>query len=303
MATIRVLRTAKTTLSRTFYLDEVATDASGSVAVAITREDGTAVQSGNATGPVSDVYSFVFQGSDVLDRLIVTWSGTFGGDAIVLDQDVIEVVGGFYFGLSEARSIDSVFGPPNGSTRYPTADVIDVRTETENEAERICGQAFVPRFERETLSGRPHDRHLRLHWPNLRKVRAVTVNGTAFTSDQLTALGPDPLGILRPARSFWWFWDDRNYGSWWPYGQGNIVVEYEHGLDRAPVEVVRAAKLRWKSLMFERKSRSPLPDRSERLQTSEVGTVTLATPTQWTTGIPSVDAVYARYSGARPGFG
>jgi hypothetical protein len=298
VATLRVLRTAKTTLSRTFYLDEVPTSATGSVTVTITREDGTAVQSGAATGPdANQAYTFLFQGSDVIDRLDVAWAATVGGDAIVLDQDVIEVVGGFYFGLSEARNIDAVFA---STTKYPTADVIDVRIQTEDECERICRQAFVPRFERETLDGHPHIRHLRLAHPRLRKVRALSVNGVAWSSDQITAIGPDRLGVIRPGVSWWWW---GGFGNFWPYGVGNIVIEYEYGMDRPPTDIVRGAKLRWKSLMFERKSRSPLPDRSERLQTTEVGVVTLATESQWSTGIPSVDAAYSRFPSPRPDFG
>jgi hypothetical protein len=300
VATLRVLRTAKTTLSRVFYLDEVATPATGNVVVSVTREDGTAVQSGNATLLGDGVtYTYVFNGSDLLDRLLVSWALTVGGDAIVLDQDVIEVVGGFYFGLAEARQIDTVFA---NTTRYPTADVIDVRTQTEYECENICRQAFVPRFERETLDGHPNIRHLRLRWPNLRKVRALSVNGVAWDSARLSAIGADRLGIIRPGVDYWWF-QGGGFGSAWPWGVGNIVVEYEHGLDRPDPDIVRGAKIRWKSLMFERKSRSPLPDRSERLQTSEVGTVTIAAESQWSTGIPSVDAAYARHPSPRPDFG
>lgn len=300
MATLRVLRTAKSTLSRVFYLDEVATPATGNVVVAITREDGTAVQSGTATLAGDGVtYTFTFDGSDLLDRLLVSWSLVIGGDAIVLDQDVIEVVGGFFFGLSEARQVDTTF---TNTTRYPTADVIDVRLQTETECENICRQAFVPRFERETLDGHPHIRHLRLKWPWLRRVRSLTVNDVPWDSDRIAAVGADRLGVIRPGVDFWWF-EGGGFGSVWPWGVGNIVVEYEHGQDRPDPDVIRAAKIRWKSLMFERKSRSPLPDRSERLQTSEVGTVSVAAESQWSTGIPSVDAAYARHMSPRPDFG
>jgi hypothetical protein len=300
VAISRVLRTAKTTLTRTFYLDEVATAATGAVVVTVTREDGTVVQSGNAAGPdASEQYTFTFDGSDQLDRLLVSWALTIGGDAVVLDQDVIEVVGGFYFGLAEARQIDTTFA---NTTRYPTADVIDVRLQTEVECELMCRQAFVPRFERETLDGHPSVRHLRLKWPWLRKVRALSVNGVPWDSDRLALVGQDRLGIIRPGRD--WYWQlGGGYGSIWPWGVGNIVVEYEHGLDRPDPDIVRAAKIRWKALMFERKSRSPLPERSERLQTSEVGTVSVASETEWTTGINSVDAAYARHPSPRPDFG
>lgn len=293
MSQIRVLRTAKTTLTRTFYLDEVPTDATGNVVVTIEREDGTAVQSGNATGPVANVYSYVFNGLDVLDRLTVSWAATVGGDAIVLDQDVIEIVGGFYFGLAEARAIDTIFTTPAGLLRYPLDDVKEVRLWTEDEAEQICEQSFVPRFERETLTG-IGDRPLRLKWPWLRAVRALLVDGVAYSPTELTALGTDPLGLIRPR--FCW-------PPVYVTGPGNIVVEYEHGLDRPPPDMLRATKTRWRSLMFERKSRSPLPDRSESFTRTEVGLVKYGQETPRTTGIPSVDAVYGRHPSPRPEFG
>lgn len=287
MGLVRVLRTAKTTLSRTFYLDEEPTDATGPVTVAITREDGTEVQSGTADGPNADhVYSYTFDGSDFLDRLAVTWSATVGGDAIVIDQDVIEVVGGFFFGLAEARAVDVVF---QNAARYPTADVIEVRTATEDEAERITGQAWVPRFERETLTGY-RDRPLRLTHPWLRVVVAMWLDGEPVAEEDLAAIGPDPLGLIRT-------------GTEWPPVQGGVVVEYEHGRDRPNPDMVRASKTRWRSLMFERHTRTPLPDRSEAFARSETGLVKYGQEGPDATGIPSVDAVYQRNGPPRPEFG
>jgi hypothetical protein len=283
VSSIRVLRTAKTTLSRAFFLDEVPTDATGPVTVAITREDGTAVQAGTALGPDGNhSYSFTFQGSDVLDRLNVAWSATVGGDAIIIDQDVIEIVGGFYFGLAEARAIDVVF---SNTARYPTADVVEVRAQTEDEAEQIMGQAFVPRYERELVTAYG-DRPLRLSHPWLRAVRAIYIDG--YPVPDAAWLPPDPLGLIR--------------GDWFG-GVSAVDVEYEHGLDRPPPDVVRAAKTRWRSLMFERTTRSPLPDRSEAFTRSEVGLVKYGQEGPYATGIPSVDAAYARHGSPRPEFG
>jgi hypothetical protein len=293
MAELRVLRTAKATLSRTFYLDEVATGASGAVGVAITRLDGSPVQSGNAAAD-GDSYSFTFQGSDVVDELIVTWVATVGGDAITLDQDRIQVVGGFYFGLAEARNIDPVL---TNTVKYPTADIVARRIEVEDECELICGQAFVPRFCREVLSGRGHVNALRLRWPNLRRVRSLTVNGTAWTQDEVDAVGADPLGLIRATGGWTW----AGYSGEWPSGIGNIIVEYEHGLDTPPATIVRGAKLRMKSLLLTNKS--PLPDRAERLSTTDVGTVTLAIESKDSTGIPTVDACYRKFPSPRPEFG
>lgn len=286
MTVYRIIRTSKATFTRSFFLDEVATDASGSVGVAITREDGTPVQTVNASGPdASHGYSFTFQGSDTLDRLNMVWSATVGGDAFVLDQDVIEVVGGFYLGLSDIRNkIDTVF---KDAVKYPTQDLVDRRIEVEDEFERICGQAFVPRFEREVLSGDGRDK-LRLKWPLLRRVLAVKVGTTAMAAGTVAAFGADRLGLLR-------------YDASWPYGAGNITVEYEHGMDRPPPDVVRAFKLRMKSFLLTQKS--PLPDRAERIATTEIGLVQLAIASKDSTGIPEVDAVLERHPDPRPSFG
>lgn len=278
-----MLRTARATITKVLYLDEVASDATGNVVVTFTRLDGTIVQGpSNAAGPTAEhAYTITFDGSEVLDELTLTWAATVGGDAIVIDTDRIQVVGGFFFGLGEARASDPVLA---NTTKYPTADIIDRRIETEDECERICGQSFVPRFRRVTLSGHGGTA-LVLPDPWLRTVRSISVGGSAGTPADY---GTDPLGVLRSAAG-------------WTAGTGNIVVEYEHGWDFPPTDIVRASKIRFKSLMLTTKS--PLPDRAERLATVEAGTVILASPTREKTGIPDVDAVYARYPDPRPGFG
>ncbi len=280
MADVRVLRTAKATLSRTFYLDEEGASASGAVNVSVTRMDGTVVESGSAA-PDGAAYSYTFSGRDVVDLLTVSWSGTFGGDAIVIDSDRIEVVGGFYFSLSEGRGADRVLSDP---AKFPTAKLIEKRAEVEAECERLTGQAWVPRFARETLSG-TGGRQLVLRHPLVRAVRSVTVGGVVGPAPYWT-----PQGVLI-----------RDAG--WPVGFNNVVVEYEHGHDSPNPEIVRAAKLRFKSLMLE--DRSALPDRAERVVTVDQagGSTVYASPTADKTGIPAVDAIYGGFPSPRPGFG
>lgn len=290
MATIRVLRTAKATLSRTFYLDEVATPATGSVSVSVTRLDGTLIQSGAAVGPdASNAYSFLFQGSDVLDELVLTWSATVAGDAVVLDSDVIEVVGAFFFGLAEGRAVDQAL---SNTTKYPTALLVDARVFTEDECELITGQAWVPRFCREALSADNAGR-LRLSNTMIRAVRAITVNGSIWSGTALTGLGFSDTGIVYS-----------DSGSFLPprqLGRKNVVIEYEHGHDRPTPDILRGAKQRFKSIALQGKS--ALPDRAERLVTVDAGTVFLASPAVDKVGIPEVDAAYARAPSPRPGFG
>lgn len=283
MSLIRVLRTAKATLSRTFYLDEVGTDPTGSVGVSVTRLDGTVVESGVAagTGNPGEV-TYTFAGRDVLDHLVLTWSATVGGDAIVLDQDRIEVVGGFLFGLAQGRAADPVL---QNTAKFPTATLIDDRIETEDECERITGQAWVPRFARETLSGNGSTA-LILSAPHVRAIRSVSVGGVVSAGDTFGG----ELGLLYRAGG-------------WPAGHHNIVVEYEHGHDNPNPSIVRAAVQRFKSIALE--GRSALPDRAERVITvdQQGGSVVYGQPSSEKTGIPGVDAVYLRYESPRPGFG
>jgi hypothetical protein len=302
---IRVLRTAKATLNRTFYIDELPTGATGNVVVTVSRLDGTIVEGPtNATGPdANQLYTYVFGGRDVVDELIVSWAATVSGDAIVIDSDHIQVAGGFLFSLSEGRGVDTVLA---SQSKYPTARLIQARLETEDECERICGQAFVPRFCREVVDGRGES-FLKLRWPWIRAIRSISVRPTpgsayaAMTAGQLAVVVGGDDGVIRidagiswPTTGYWW-------GAVWPMGRSNVIVEYEHGLDYAPPDLVRGAKIRFKSLVLQ--PTSALPDRAERIATTETGVVILASPSEDRTGIPEVDACYGRHSRPVPSFG
>jgi hypothetical protein len=285
VATFRVLRTAKATLSRSFYLDEAESNATGSVMVSVTRLDGTPVDAREAVLN-GTAYDYEFPGRDVLDELVVTWSLSLGGDAMILDSDRIEVVGGFYFGLAEGRDVDRALRDP---AKFPTEKLVERRMETESECERITGTAWVPRFCREVVSGYGRG-PLQLAWPNVRAVRAISTSGVAYAPAAVGAVGVSSLGLLSRAAG-------------WPEGHANIVVEYEHGHDIPNPEIVRAAKIRFKSLLLE--GSSALPDSAERRVTVDAqgGTTVYGSPSADRTGIPTVDAVYGRYADVRPGFG
>ena len=302
---IRTIRTARLTLQRAFSLDEQPTGATGAVTVTISRLDGTVVQSGAATGPdpTTQVYSFVFNGLDVLDLLVVSWAATVAGDAIVIDSDQIEVCGGYLFSLSEGRAVDTAL---SSASKYPTSLLTQKRVETEDEAERICGQAFVPRFARETYDGRGQA-FLRLRWPWIRTIRSILIRGTpsgsyiALTSTQLQNVVGGDDGVLRIDAGISWATTGFFWGSVFAMGRRNIIVEYEHGLDYPPPDLVRGAKFRFKSLVLQ--SQSALPDRAERIATVATGVVILANPAEDRTGIPEVDACYGRHSRPVPSFG
>lgn len=289
MSLIRVLRTAAATLTRTLYVDETPTDAVGTVTVTVTRLDGTAVASGNATHGATGVYTYILPGGPSspasatwqLDTLVVSWSGSLGGATVTL-TDEVEVVGGFLFGLAEARGADASLA---NTTTYPVATLAAKRIQVEQECEKICRQAFVPRFYREALSGNGGDR-IGTRWPMLRVLRAVTVSGTAWSPSEVAAVAVSESGMLTlPA------------GGVWPVGASNIVVEYEHGWDRPFEDLKEAAMARLRSRL--NLTRSGVPDRTSSYTTETGATYRVTLPTADSTGIPEIDAAYGRYTRKR----
>lgn len=283
MSLVRVLRTAATALTHVFMVDETPTDASVGVTVAVTRLDGTAVSSGAATHPGLGQYAYTVPGQSTLDSLVVDWTATSIGGAVVTARDYIEVVGGYLFGLSEARAQP----PALDATRFPTAMLAAKRLEVEQECERICGRAFVPRFNRITLSGNNTSKLILPHI-DVRAVRAVKVGGTALAGADLAAVYPLPSGVL-----------DRGY-SYWPYGWNNIVVEYEHGMDYPPEDLRMAAMERLRSRLT--LTSSGVPDRAISWNSQEGGTYRISLPSGEKTGVPDVDAAYERWTFDPGGF-
>lgn len=301
MSLIRVQRTAAATLTRTFYLDETPTDCSGAVSVAVTRLDGSSVTSGTAshTGATgSGQYTYTLPGGPTagtsatwqLDTLQVSWTGSIGGATVTL-TDIVEVVGGFYFGLAEARASDSAISDP---VKYPTAALAAARIQVEQECEEICYRAFVPRFRRVLLNGTGRDTIVTPD-PDLRALRAASISYTtggdlqalSATDIARTVIGAD--GLLT-----------RQYGLPWPYGRGNVLSEYEYGLDMPPEELRVAAMKRLRSVLTAKSS--GIPDRVSSYTTQEGSTYRVTQPGRRSTGIPDVDAVYARYAAPPTGF-
>lgn len=296
----RILRTAQVTLSHVFDPDEIPTAATGPVTVTIARLDGTVVSTGAATGPdEAQTYTYPYAGSALLDLFTVTWSATVAGDAITLDQDRLEIVGGHMFGIGDARKQEPAL---QSVAKYPTTTLVATRIEVEDEAERICDQAFVPRFSRDYLDG-SGTASLKLDWPLTRAVRKISitnVTGAAFvdfTAAQLAAVSFGDDGVLRLDSGF--FWSITNWwGAYWVPGRRNVIVEYEHGRDAPPPSISRAGRTRLKSMVLESTAAST---QKADLPAGAVSALTL--PDRDSTGIPSVDAAYSRMSDPRPGFG
>lgn len=270
----RILRTASSQLSHLFEIDEVPTNASAGVTVAITRLDGTAVDSGSAANPETGVYTYTFPGQASVDLLKVTWTGVFNG-ATTSVVDYVEVVGAFYVSIDRIRNAP----PALDLSRYSAQQLAEARTEAELECEEITGVSFVPRFGRDIVDG-TNGCELTLNTIETRQLLKVTIDGTVLTNDERDAIEVSLSGVLY------------RYGGIWPRGHKNIIVEYEYGQEFATPNIAKAVVMRsryWVGI-----TDTSVPYRATSITTSAGGTYRLSTPSKAKTGVPDVDAIYAR---------
>jgi hypothetical protein len=282
---IRVARTAAAVLEHRFQVGETAVevDPSTSVTVALVDANGVPVTSGAATAE-GNAYSFPLPPQAQLTELTATWTGTIDGNAVV-EVDQVEIVGAHYWSIAEARASDATLA---NAQKYPAADLLATRVEVEQECERICGRAFVPRYRRAVLDG-TGTTELLLPDPDVRRIRAVRLAPrvdrpfVALTEAQLAALVERGDRVLR-----------RVDGSVWTEGYANVVVEYEHGMNAPPTDLLRATKQRLRHRL--NMQMSAIPDRAVSYSTEGGATYRLSTPDAYSTGIPDIDAVYSGWS-------
>lgn len=241
----------------------------GTVTVEVTRASGSAVlAAGTATsGAGTNPRTVALTAEQVadLDLLTVTW--TDGGDDSTATT-LVEVVGGYYFTIAEARSADAALA---NDTKYPTALLVKTRQAVEEEFEAICGVAFVPRFEREITLNR------KLRWAQVGRIRAVAYwSGQGYTPwTDLTYLVPSDGGRL--------------YGL----GGDRYRVDYEHGYERPPAEIKAAAITRLRHRASA--ALTGIPDRATSFSVAEGGTYSLDSAGPVKTGIADVDAALHRH--------
>jgi hypothetical protein len=254
--------------------EPVAPTVGNTVTVQVTRSDGTDVLPAGTVATVAGAevtVALTAAHTADLDQLTATWTERDGvGTVVATWQSAAEIVGGFFFSIAEARASDKTL---EDATKYPDADILATRAEVEEEFEAICGRAFVPRFGTFTGTGGAQV----LPDPHLRKLRSVTVDGTAYTASELEDVKTDEAGIIATSA---------RRGA-------RVVVSYEHGLDSPPADLKRAALTRLRSRL--NMSKSAVPDRATSFST-ETGTFRLSMPGANRTGIPDVDAVLDRYA-------
>ena len=96
-------------------------------------------------------------------------------------------------------------------------------------------------------------------------------------------------------------WTVRTDRDVFEFGRSNIVIEYLHGYDRPPADVLEAFYLRVRDIL--NRQHRGVPDRATTF-TSEVGgtySLLVAGRNGSITGIPDVDVVLRRYSRRTPG--
>jgi hypothetical protein len=272
--TQRVQRATGTSIDLQITQDGTPTDTDDQTAtVTITRDDGTPiVTDATATREATGHYTYFLTSAQTaqLDWLTATWTATIQTQPQTVTTR-IEIVGGFLFGIGDARNDRDL----KDAVKYPTTRIMDARTYAEQELERACGVTFVPRYKRLNVNG-TGDRLLGLTDAPLRLLRSVTVDGTAWTDLTGVQIG---YGYLSAQDT-------------WTSGYGNIQLAYEVGYDYPPAAVTQAALILAKDYLV----RGPLDDRAIQRATED-GPVFIATP-GWNGnrfGIPQVDAVVDSY--------
>lgn len=283
MSLTRVKVSTQDTITRPLTVGETLTDATGSVTYTVTRLDGTAVTSGTATHGTVGVYSFVLPPQSQVDMYVVVWTGTLSGAAFTI-TDYVEIVGDFICSLTDMRNAKPVLDP----VRFTTQNLIDARLEAEMTAEDIVGEAFVRRFGRYKLTGN-NAYALPLDVRNIKKVRAVSINGVALSAPDLANVGFNDSGLLT------------RWGAWWQWWtQGNVIIEVEHGRDFPPEYIRKAIVVLARSLLTS--TDTAQATRATTFTVQDGGTYRPAQPDAEHTGIPLVDAALARVMDDSGGF-
>ena len=275
----RILRGAPASITCQF-LDQDGDPADpGTVTIGVTKADGTVVvASGTATtGTSTAPRAYSLAAVSTLEMLTASWTSSTHG----VQTTHVEVVERYYFSVAAARAWKT--GGMNDATTYTDAQIKAGRSEVEQEFERFCW-AFVPRFVRHELmaTGRSSalvvpDQKLR----SLRSVKEIATDGSTsytWTAADIAATSVATSGILT-----------RLDGAVW--SAGKIVVEYEHGFDSPPPDVLDAAIARLRYRI--NAQRSAVPDRASSFTSGDGGTYSLLVPGRGSslTAQPEVDVV------------
>lgn len=269
----QILRNIATRPTVVFMADGVPIDPSPATAtVTITKADGTAIATSAATARTGvGTFEYALAPQALLNFLTLDWTAMFDSITQTIRTQA-EVVGGFLFSIADARAAKL-----SDTAKYPTKTIVDVREEVSAFFADYCLVSFAPRFARVTVDG---SGLTDMYVPNryLSRILSVTVAGTAATTADVV---PYNDGLLyRP--------------SGWPAGRKNVVVEYEHGYDKTPGRVSRAALQYAQTLLVG----TDIKERAT-MHTDETGSYRLSIPDamrRHPTGVPLIDAILNEFA-------
>lgn len=248
---------------------------SGTTTIAVVTSGGSSLSSGTATnGATECTYALTASETETLETLTATWT-----KSSVDYTTTIAITGRPYCTVTDAREIDRAFAELN----VATSRLIEIREAVEAECEMITGRSFVPRHRRVELPA-PGSRELVLDDVDIRSVASVTETSSSNADTVLSdALDESAwrAGIIRKLDGTKW------------YSTGTLIVDYTHGMDRPPRDVVEAFVRRWR--WWATQATSNVPARAVSFSAEGGGTFRLATPGRFATGDPEVDGVYGRY--------
>ena len=237
-----------------------------------------------------------------LDDYTIVWTGTLNGTAHEWTTE-LQLVGGYIFEIADLRASDRAFTDVN---KYPTELLRAVRTAVEDviEGPRAAQIAFVPRHTRAVIDGTGPDL-TRAYNPLLygnerrmliapdfaiRQVYSGAINGVTLTTEDLAGIQTSDNQLWRVSAL--------QYPAW-PYGHSNIQLHYEHGLDRAPGAIKRAALILAREYLI----KSDLPGRATATSIGDQMFRLTIAGRDGLTGIPDVDAAIKNHGRAAYGLG
>lgn len=275
----RVLQHIPATLSAQFVDQDGAPHSPvGAVTVGVTRADGTALlapgqaTTAGATAGVRTIDVTAVQ-TALLDHLECTWTAATGEVAITH----VDVVGAYYFTLSDLSSLDGMTGltiDQKRLARQAVEEIVEVRT----------GWVWTPRLVVDTVQVADLGWYgQRVGYPSsymltrrpVRALRQVAIDGVAAASTDWTNDGWGLIGVTHN----------------WALATSKVVqVIYEAGEDRPPVALTQALMDAARQSHVDRKSGTP---RALGV-TNEYGNISYARATAENLfGTPAVDAVLA----------
>lgn len=224
------------------------------------------------------LYTVTVQGLTSPDMLTLVWTGQVATSDRRMEQPV-EVVGGVYVTVGEMYAYNDV-----DSSKYPPERIAELRAEFEDIAERWTGQAWVPRFARETLYGSLLSRMAPRALVSVVDYYSTVVDSTGW--------------LLQPSGQV-----SSGFGTYTlNAGTAPYTVGYTHGGDRPPADLIAACKTYIRAKLLEDGNRIGKDTLS--FADPSGGTTRYSTP-DWNAGRPTglldVDRVLCSLGAPLPG--